>query len=63
MNFIEKCIAGVTEPDKIDDFINLWYDDNANSQDLFEYLGMTHSEYGAWVIGKMEVDDILNNRK
>lgn len=48
-NFIQQCIDGDALLEDIDDFIDAWHD-GESGLGLAEYLGMTSSEYNAWII-------------
>jgi hypothetical protein len=48
-SFIELCLSGDVLADEIDDFIDLWHDNEAGQdQELDDFLGMTWDEYSVW---------------
>ena len=47
-NFINKCLTGEAFLDDIDDYIDDWHRDDGGLS-LYDFLGMTRSEYSLWV--------------
>ena len=46
--FIDACIAGMTTPEMIDGWIEVWHRGDVGGE-LHEALGMTAEEYGNWL--------------
>lgn len=64
ISFIEKCISGDAFLDEIDDYIDVWHDDNTLEDiELYEYLGMTWQEYSLWVINPNILGLIVDTRR
>ena len=47
-NFINECLTGDAFLDDIDDYIDNWHQDDGGLS-LYDFLGMTRSEYSLWV--------------
>jgi DNA-directed RNA polymerase specialized sigma subunit len=47
-NFVTLCMQGEVLLEEIDDWIEKWHD-SPQKEELYEYLGMSWSEYSAWV--------------
>lgn len=47
-NFINSCVNGDLLLDEIDNSIDEWHK-HTGDVELYEYLGMSRQEYGAWV--------------
>lgn len=47
--FMELVLDGRVAQDEIDDFIDLWHDDETADEPLHQFLGMTRAEYELWV--------------
>jgi hypothetical protein len=47
--FMELCLRGEVVQDEIDDFIDLWHEEEHDERPLHEFLGMTRQEYDLWV--------------
>lgn len=59
--FVEACLAGDCDLDAIDDYVDRWHDGGTGLM-LWEYLGMTRSEYGRWVADADKLEAILAAR-
>lgn len=64
-NFIQLCLDGEAKPDAIDDYIEKWHTNIKynQSQNLYEFLGMTRKEYASWIERKQTLETIIINRK
>jgi len=49
VTFMELCLAGRVVQDEIDDYIDLWHEDEMATEPLHDFLGMTKDEYDLWV--------------
>jgi hypothetical protein len=47
--FIDLCLRGEVVQDEIDDFVDLWHEDETDDRPIHEFLGMTKEEYDLWV--------------
>jgi hypothetical protein len=47
--FVDLCLDGAVLMDEIDDFVDLWHEDEAITEPLHDFLGMTAEEYSLWV--------------
>lgn len=61
--FIAKCISGDVFLDEIDDYVDAWHDDSSSTMELYEYLGMTQSEYSLWMTTPSILGLIVNARR
>ena len=61
-SFISQCLKGMTRPEFVDDFIEMWHRSQSKTP-LFEYLGMRLSEYNGFVELRMSVHEIVNERR
>jgi hypothetical protein len=48
-SFIKLCLRGERLLEEIDDYVDAWHADPADSP-LHKFLGMTRSEYNLWVV-------------
>jgi len=63
-SFIERCISGDAFLDEIDDYVDVWHDDNTSDNiELCEYLGMTWQEYSLWVTNPNILGLIVDTRR
>lgn len=63
-SFIDKCISGDALLDEVDDYIDFWHEDSTfESVELYEYLGMTWSEYSLWMTTPSALNSIVNARR
>lgn len=46
--FIDAVMAGDALIDDIDDYVAYWHE-NSNGMSVFDFLGLSEAEYGAWV--------------
>lgn len=53
-NFIQDCINADALIEDIDDYIDIWHNDNSKDT-IYDFLGMSQKEYRMWV----EDDSIL----
>jgi hypothetical protein len=60
-SFLQRCLAGETAPDAIDDAVEAWHE-GGDERDLPAYLGMTEDEYWRWVRNPDELTAILAER-
>ena len=60
--FIDKCVTGESRLDEIDDFIDVWHK-GGTGVSLTSFLGMTRTEYAAWVNDSRVLDLIVAARK
>lgn len=58
-NFIEKCLSGEVLFDDIDDFVDEWHDGDSKLS-LYQFLGMTESEYSLWVADPEVLPFVVN---
>jgi len=63
MNFVEKCLAGESLADEIDDYISEWHEGAGEDQELHEYLGLTWEEYSLWGTRPSILSSILSSRR
>ena len=61
-NFIEKCLRGDALLEDIDDSIDEWHESTADVP-IYDYLGMSIEEYGAWVEDSDVLPYIVNAHK
>lgn len=63
--FVELCLNGDAFLDEIDDFIDMWHDNEDTSEEisLYDHLGMTWREYSLWVKDSDVLSSIINARK
>ena len=57
-NFIEKCVQNNASAMEIDNYIAEWHDSNSNLT-IYEYLGMTESEYAQFVKDENNLNAII----
>ena len=48
ITFIERCLAGATRPEDIEEWVGAWHD-SKDDRSLAGFLGMTDEEYAVWV--------------
>lgn len=48
-NYIQKCLNGEALLDDVDDFVDEWHNTQGEVP-IYQYLGMTRSEYSTWVV-------------
>lgn len=48
-NFVQLCLQGNRLPEEVDDYVDAWHDGDAK-QPIYEFLGMTRSEYNLWLV-------------
>ena len=58
-SFIEKCINGDALSIEIDDYIHQWHTSNSNLE-IYEFLGMTETEYALFVEDESYLGVIIN---
>ncbi|WP_448190396.1 hypothetical protein [Azospirillum sp. sgz301742] len=61
-SFVDLCLAGKVRPVDIDDFVEAWHA-GASKKDVWDFLGLTHEEYGRWVEEPDAIDDIVDQRR
>lgn len=62
MTWMERCLAGTSRPDDIDDFIGRWHDGDGQGMRLHEYLGLTWDEYARWAEGRSGAEELVRGR-
>ncbi|WCE06202.1 hypothetical protein [Pseudoxanthomonas sp. JBR18] len=62
MNFIDKCIRGLSLPADIDDAVQTWHDDPEIRVDLSDYLGFDKEEYSAWLADGSIIQSVIAAR-
>jgi hypothetical protein len=64
---IYKVLYGEIDIDDVDiamdDAVEAWHLDRHTQQAIWEYLGMTHEEYGRWVENPRAILDIIEERR
>ena len=60
--FVEQFLAGKTELDTLDDFVDAWHSDNTPLS-LSSFLGMNNDEYQQWIIDPAGFADYMNRRR
>ncbi len=65
MTFVEMCIAGISRPDQVDDFVDDWHNDTDPGQgiELREALGLSKEEYAGWMRGTITIEDVITYLK
>jgi len=61
-NFINNCILGVSLMSEIDDYIELWHE-NDSDVTLHEFLGMSKKEYALFVEDEAYLGSIISAHK
>lgn len=62
VNFIDACINGDALYDEIDDYIDEWHDGDYDEK-IYEFLGMTQTEYRLWVENSNILKYIIKSHK
>lgn len=60
--FMDRCLAGLDDPENVDDFVDAW-GDSTDPRELHEALGMTTLEYSAFVRNEDALPFILQARR
>lgn len=60
-NYIQNCVNGVSRVDEIHDYIEQWHESDSNLT-LFEYLGMTESEYIDFIADESNLIEIIKSK-
>lgn len=60
--FIDRCLAGKTTVDQVDDFVEEWHKGN-DPRGLVEALGLTSAEYERWVFDSNALAAIVEARR
>jgi hypothetical protein len=61
-SWMERCLAGDSAPDDIDDFIDVWHE-GGTGMPLQEFLGLTRAEYAEWAEQKSSAREIVDRRR
>ena len=62
MNFIDRCLYGLTDCEEIDDYVDYWHSHDTQNT-LSEFLGMRPEEYEEWAkYGDAVLREILRCR-
>ena len=49
-SFVSRCLSGTALPDEIDDYVELWHNNEAGvGLPLHVFLGMDEHEYALWI--------------
>lgn len=59
--FVDRCLAGRSRPEDVDDFVDLWHE-GADPRSLAEFLGLTDAEYARWLTDPTSLANILRAR-
>lgn len=60
--FIDKCIEGSALVFEIDNYLEKWHLEDVNLE-IHEYLGMTDTEYNAWMLDDSVLPFIIKAHK
>jgi hypothetical protein len=60
--FLELCVEGVEQPSNIDDYVHMWHDGD-DPREIYEFLGLSWSEYGEWVRDSSAIYGIVEAHK
>lgn len=63
MRFFDLYCEGKALPEEIDDYIDRWHAGEGTEHELYEFLGLTQSEYSAWISDASILPLILVSRK
>ena len=63
MDYVDLVLEGLATIDEIDYYIEKWHEDKSVECELYDYLGMTESEYFDWVRDPDYIHEILLRRK
>lgn len=61
-DFMQLCIDGAATPQQIDEYIERWRKEGCR-ETLRKFLGMSFSEYDAWVMNPTAIKEIVEKRK
>lgn len=61
-NFVTNCLSGAALLDDIDDFVDAWHETNGKVP-LYEYLGMSKTEYALWVADPDVLPFVISARR
>lgn len=63
-SFVERCLAGTALPDEIDDYVDMWHNNEAGQGlPLHAFLGMDEHEYSLWMRDPCAIYGIVKAHK